>query len=204
MVSNVSRERINLEQLGTPVVPRILTRRLILRGWTSQDFDPYAELLADPEAARFITRRGAPYNRVEAWLEYVFFIGHWQALGYGMFVVEDRQSGAFLGRVGPLHPPHWPGLEIAWAITPAAQGKGIATEAAEATIRWVFAHTDVGRIVSIINPENVASRKVAIRVGEHKADEQFAPFGATLCDVWSITREEFATIARQPSKGHNC
>lgn len=118
----------------TPAAPTLRTERLILRGWEASDFAPYAAMMADPETVRFITRSGRPYSDAQTWGEMAFLIGHWQLLGQGMFVVEEEGSGAFLGRIGPLHPPHWPGLEIAWALAPAARGRGYATEAAKAAI----------------------------------------------------------------------
>ena len=124
--------------LGTPAAPTLETPRLILRGWRPEDLDPYAAMLADPETARFITRKGQPLCEREVWSEMAFLIGHWQMLGYGMFVVEERATGAFLGRIGPLAPAGWPGFEIAWGLARPACGKGYAQEAARAAIDWSF------------------------------------------------------------------
>src|SRR5688572_11131285 len=110
--------------LGTPAAPTLETPRLVLRGWRADDFAPYAAMLSDPETARFITRRGQPYGEAETWAEMAFLAGHWPLLGYGMFVVEDRSTGAFLGRVGPLKPKGWPGFEIGWTLAPEARGCG--------------------------------------------------------------------------------
>ena len=176
--------------LGTPAAPTLETPRLILRGWRPDDFGPYAAMLADGETARFITVQGRALSHGEAWNETVWLIGHWQLLGYGMFVVEERCTGAFLGRVGPLRPPHWPAFEIAWSLAPAARGKGYATEAARAAIDWSFATFPLDRIVSTIDPRNKASRKVAERLGERLTGERFTPFRDP-CDVWEMRREDW-------------
>ncbi len=168
-----------------PTVPTLTTPRLLLRGWRLDDIGPYAAMLADPETARFITRRGQPYGERETWGEVAFFLGHWQLLGHGMFVIEDRATGAFLGRAGTLAPNGWPGFEAAWALAPAARGQGFATEAARAVIGWAIEHFAPERIISIIDPENTASQRVAERVGERRTDEQFAPFGRS-CDIWAL------------------
>ena len=173
-----------------PDIPVLDTPRLTLRGWRREDHAPYAAMLADAETARFITRSGRPLSAPQAWAEIAFFIGHWQLLGYGMFVVEERGTGAFLGRVGPLQPPGWPGFEIGWALAPAARGNGHAFEAARAAMDWSFRHAGPDRIISIIDPRNAASRRVAERLGERRTDETFAPFGDP-CDVWAISREEW-------------
>ena len=176
--------------LGTPAAPVLLTPRLRLRGWRPDDFEPYAALLADAGTARFITRRGQPYGEREAWAELAFLAGHWQMLGYGMFVVEERATGAFLGRVGPLKPKGWPGFEIGWALAPAARGKGYAGEAASAAIDWSFERFAVDRIISIIDPLNLASQRVAERLGERRTAERFKPF-RDACDIWEIHRRDW-------------
>lgn len=137
----------------TPAAPTLQTPRLTLRGWRSGDADDYGRLLADPETAPFITRGGRPYDARRSWAEMAFLTGHWQLRGYGMFVVEERESGAFAGRVGPLQPEGWPGFEVAWAIAPHARGKGFATEAADSRSGF-----DVSRIISIIHDLNLASQ----------------------------------------------
>lgn len=177
--------------LGTPAAPTLETRRLVLRGWRPDDFEPYAAMLADSETARFVTAAGRALTRAEAWNETAWLVGHWQMLGYGMFVVEERSTGAFLGRVGPLRPPPWPDFEIAWSLAPGARGRGYATEAARAAIGWSFAAFPLERIVSIIDPRNEATRKVAERLGERPTGEQFTPFRDP-CDVWEMRREDWS------------
>ncbi len=176
--------------LGTPAAPTLETPRLILRGWRPEDLAPYAAMLADPETARFITRYGEPYSEGEVWSEMAWLIGHWQMLGYGMFVVEERATGAFLGRIGPLAPPGWPGFEIAWGLARHAWGKGYAHEAARAAIDWSFETLPLDRIVSIIHPDNQPSQRLAERVGERRTGERFTPFRDT-CDIWELRREDW-------------
>ncbi len=178
-------------------VPSITTDRLILRGWRAEDFAPYAALVADPESARFIARGARPYNEDQAWAEVCFFIGHWAMRGFGMFVVEDRQTGAFLGRVGALWPHSWPGLELAWALTPQARGAGFATEAAQAALSWIFANTAADDVISIIHHDNAASQRVALRLGEHKTTQRFSPLGEP-CDVWQIDRSAWNKRPAEP------
>jgi RimJ/RimL family protein N-acetyltransferase len=174
----------------THAAPTLETERLILRGWRAEDFVPYAAMLADPETARFITRHGRPYRAGETWAEMAFLIGHWQLLGHGMFVVEERASAAFVGRVGPLQPPGWPGFEIAWGLVPQARGKGYALEAARAATGWAFARFAPERIVSVIHPDNHPSQRLAERLGERRSGATFAPFGED-CELWELRREDW-------------
>jgi RimJ/RimL family protein N-acetyltransferase len=175
----------------TPAAPALETARLILRGWRAEDLVPHAAMLADDDTARFITFQGRALGEAEAWNETAWLIGHWQMLRYGMFVIEDRATGAFLGRAGPLRPPRWPAFEIAWSLVPGARGKGYATEAARAAIGWSFDTFPIDRIVSIIDPRNAASRRVAERLGERRTGERFTPFRDP-CDLWEIRREDWS------------
>lgn len=176
--------------LGTPAAPTLETPRLILRGWRAEDVAPNAAMMADAGTARFITRKGLPHSPGQSWAEVAWLIGHWQLLGHGLFVVEERATGAFLGRVGSLQPPGYPGFEIAWALAPEARGRGYAEEAARAAIGWSFERFRLDRIISLIHPRNSASQRVARRIGEHRTAERFAPFGEP-CDVWEIRRENW-------------
>jgi len=187
---------------GTNAVPVLQTPRLILRGWRPEDLPPYAAMLADPETACFITRKGQPYSEREAWNETVWMIGHWQLLGFGMFIVEERAGGAFLGRVGLLQPHGWPDLEIGWALAPAARGRGYATEAARAAVAWAFERFAPERVVSLIDPRNLASRRVAQRLGERRTDAQFTPFHIP-CDVWELRREDWRAFTPPAARGRS-
>jgi RimJ/RimL family protein N-acetyltransferase len=176
--------------LGTPAAPTLETPRLVLRGWRPEDVAPYAAMLADGETARFITAQGRGLSEAEAWNETVWLVGHWQLLGYGMFVVEERATGDFLGRAGPLHPPWWPAFEMAWSLAPWARGRGYATEAARAAIGWSFETLPLDRIVSIIDPRNAASERVAERLGQRRTEERFTPFRDP-CDIWEVRRADW-------------
>ena len=123
-------------------------------------------MLSDPGTARFITVDGKPVvDEMTGWRHAVVMAGHWVLHGAGMFVVEEKSSGKFAGRVGPWWPPGWPGFEVGWGIAREFRGKGYAVEAARASIDWAFATYDIDRIVHCIDRENIASQGVARRLG---------------------------------------
>ncbi len=117
------------------LVPETLeTERLRLRLPRAEDFPAYADMLADPEVNRFIG--GAELtDRAEVYRALGWLIGHWHLRGYGPWLVEDRASGALVGRVGGFYPLEWPAMEIAWTLGRAWWGQGLAQEAARADQR---------------------------------------------------------------------
>lgn len=146
-------------------VPRIETPRLILRAFQADDIVPFCTEMADDDFARSITAEGRGLDHGESWRRFCFLAGHWAACGFGNFAVEEKASGSFIGHVGPLQPPGWPGFEIGWAIFPRVQGRGYAPEAAAAAFRWAHEALHRDETLHMIDPENPASEKVARALG---------------------------------------
>ncbi len=151
-------------------------------------------MLADPLSGRFITADNKPItDAVVGWRNAAIMAGHWALYGIGMFAVEERSSGKYVGRVGPWSPPGWPGFEIGWGIAREFRGKGYAAEAARASIDWAFATFEIDRIIHCIDRENTASQAVARRLGAEK-EREMDLFGH-VADVW-VTRRD-AWMARR-------
>ena len=169
--------------------PDLLTERLRLRGWRSDDLEGLAEMLADPDVARFLTRDGRPADRPQSWRYLAVHAGHWTLRGFGPFAVEDRASGAFLGRVGPWAPEGWPGFEIGWGLTRSAWGRGIAFEAAVAAGLWAFDTFGLDEVVSLIRVDNDRSARLARRFGA-RPDERAWSIDASFV-VWRARRRDW-------------
>ena len=176
-------------QLG----PTLETPRLILRPPMPEDFDAYVAFMAD-EATRFI---GGPQTRETAWRGFVSIAGAWAMQGASLFAVVEKSTGRWIGRVGPWVPEGWPGTEVGWGLTREATGKGYAVEAATAAIDWAFDHLGWTEVVHCIDPENVASQRVAARLGSvnRGPGKLPAPIDHYPVDVWGQSRE--AWRARQ-------
>ncbi len=176
--------------LAQPIGPVIGTERLKLRQWCGADVTPNTAMLSDPGTARFITADGKPVtDELIGWRNAAIMAGHWMLHGFGMFVVEEKSTGKFVGRVGPWFPPGWPGFEVGWGIARDFRGKGYAGEAARAAIGWSFATFELDRIIHCIDRENTASQAVARRLGAEKRGETDL-FGH-LADVWVTSRDRW-------------
>ncbi|MGL4238745.1 GNAT family N-acetyltransferase [Tabrizicola sp.] len=143
-------------------IPTLTTARLTLRGPGPQDFPGQAAFLAS-DRARFV---GGPLAERLAWRALASMIGHWAMRGFGMWAVTLQGSDRAIGLVGLYFPIDWPEREIGWHIwDPACEGKGYATEAATAAREHAFGTLGWDTAVSYIDPDNIASRRVAERLG---------------------------------------
>ena len=174
--------------------PTLETARLILRPTAAEDFDGWAALVAD-DASKFI---GGPQARSTAWRGFISVAGAWAIQGYSMFSVIEKASGLWVGRVGPWVPEGWPGPEVGWAIAKDAYGKGYATEAATAAIDWAFDVLGWADVIHCIDPENLASQKVAERLGSTNRGlgRMPAPYEEYPVDIWGQTREQWRARPR--------
>ncbi len=149
--------------------PTLETDRLRLRALRQDDFDGYAEMMADPVTTLFM---GGAVARGAAWRKFLFHSGHWALLGFGWWGVADKATDQFLGTVGLADfrrdmEPRWPdGMpEIGWTFLKRAQGKGFAVEACKRTLEWQDQIMRFARVGCIIDPTNVPSLKLAAKLG---------------------------------------
>jgi RimJ/RimL family protein N-acetyltransferase len=164
----------------------IETERLILRDWRPDDLDAVARMASDPDWAEFIFPGGTPQTtRAEAWRGLAMFVGHRVLRGYTMFVVEEKETGEFVGRVGPWMPEGWPHLEIGWGIDRSRWGRGYAIEAARAAAGWVHAELGADTVIHLIDPRNERSIRVARKLGAVRDGTFVIPPPANVhVDVW--------------------
>jgi RimJ/RimL family protein N-acetyltransferase len=158
---------------------RIVTERLVLRVPTRDD--DLTEFTADVAVQEWL---GPPApDLLDLWIR------RWERNGIGQFVVE--LDGAMVGRVGyvvwdsrtwetsafDLAGEHAE-VELGWAILSSHWGKGYATEAARAALDWI----DAERVISMIHPGNVRSRRVAEKLGATRTERVETPHGPA--EVW--------------------
>lgn len=163
------------------------TKRLVLRQWRNEDFEPYAEICADEEVMRYLS--GKSFTRAETWRHMAFIVSHWQLLGYGHFAVQEKSSGRFAGRIGFLNPEGWPGFEIGWTLGRHFWGKGYATEGAHRALEYAFDELDQSHVISLIHPDNLPSVRVAERLGEKREGE--TELNGFKLHIFGIDRDDY-------------
>ena len=149
-------------------IPTLETERLRLRSFRKSDVDDYAALNADLEVNRYFG--GGVWDRARSWRHLGFLLGHWQLAEAGMWALEQRETGTFVGMVGFAAPEGWPGFELAWTLVRRWWGYGYATEGARAALAYAFDVLKKDRVISLIHPDNRASIRVAERLGESLTD----------------------------------
>lgn len=150
-----------------PEVPaEILTDRLALRGWRYFDRRPFAALNADPEVMEHFV---APLTEDESDAMVDRIRARFAELGYGLWAVELRATGEFIGFTGlalqTFPAPFTPAVEIGWRFARSAWGHGYATEAARAAMADGWDRVGLDEIVSMTTVGNLRSRAVMERLG---------------------------------------
>ncbi len=172
------------------LAPMIETERLILRLPEAADFEGFAELSGDEEAARHI---GGHMPRAAAWRKFLQMPGAWAIQGFAMFAVVEKLSGRWIGNAGPWQPEGWPGTEVGWSFLRSSWGKGYAFEAATASIDWAFEHLAWSEVIHSIHPDNRASQKLAQRLGSGNRGpgKLPPPYEDSPTEIWGQTREQW-------------
>lgn len=177
--------------------PTLETARLILRPTAEEDLDGWAEMMANPDTSRFI---GGPMERAAAWRGMASMAGSWAIKGFAMFSLIEKETGLWVGRIGPWQPEGWPGTEVGWGLHGRAHGKGYGVEAATAAIDWAFDTLGWTEVIHCIDPDNTPSQRLAERVGSYNQGptRMPAPFQDLPVDKWGQTREEW--MARRAAR----
>jgi ribosomal-protein-alanine N-acetyltransferase len=140
------------------------TARLRLRRFRSDDLETLVRWHADPELMRHMGKRS--FSRAEVEAMAVRHERHWQRHGFGLWAVEEKETGDVVGRAGIAFHRAWPDdPEVGWLVDLPWQGRGYATEGGDACVRYAFEELEFPRVVSICVRENTASRRVMEKLG---------------------------------------
>ena len=154
---------------------------------------------AEAETMRFI---GGVQARDGAWRSMATLAGAWALLGYSMFSVIEKDTGRWIGRLGPWRPGGeeggWPGSEVGWGLIASAQGKGYAAEGATAALDWVFDELGWDHVIHCIDKRNGPSIGLALKLGatvERQDVALPAPLDMHRVDIYGQTRAHWKARA---------
>jgi RimJ/RimL family protein N-acetyltransferase len=172
--------------------PRIETDRLVLRRWdVLRDLDAWAAICADPEVMRYIGD-GSVATRAECAERLEDFETTWREHGFGLFAIDRRDTGEFIGNTGlavpDFLPEILPAVEIGWRFGRAHWGQGFATEAARAALAFAWDPVGLDRVVSVHAVGNDPSGNVMRKIGMHLDRETVHPTNGRAVRVYAIDR----------------
>ena len=150
------------------------TKRLLLRRLVMGDLDDLFALYSDKEVRKYFPEGTLSYEETKDELQW-FLNGHPKHPELGLWATIHKESGKFIGRCGllPWTIKGQDEVEIAYLLDKAFWGQGPATEAAKGIMQYGFEQLNLSRLICMIDPGNVASQRVAERIGmafEKKVD----------------------------------
>lgn len=155
----------------------IVTERLRLRPPTEEDLIQLYPLYSDPDVMRYILG-GRDRSLEDSRCRLEELIAHHQSHGFSLWVVHERASGALIGDCGLIHfERKGPEIELGYRFLEPYWGRGYATEAASAWVRYGFDNLGLKRIIAVTHPDNRASQNVLEKVGMSYVSEAVA-YGA--------------------------
>ena len=146
------------------LLPKIETERLLLRMYHADELEAVYQLITDKDVTRFFP----DYYTVEK--DYVLTslprrIERWRKYGFGQLGVFEKESEKLIGYCGLQHLDNTEEVEVYYGLHKKFWGKGLATEAAKAILRYGFEQIELPRIVAATHPKNTDSQKVLSRLG---------------------------------------
>jgi RimJ/RimL family protein N-acetyltransferase len=168
------------------------TERLILRPWRETDLDPLVEVFAKPDFWWYPDQRGWTAAETADFLDAK--LEQWATRGWAQWAVVYKPDVliGFLGLMPPAFLPEvMPTVEIGWRLDPDYWGRGLATEGGHAGLRFGFETLGLDHLVSIYEPENVASGRVMQHLGMHLFLETVHPELGVDLHVYRLTADEW-------------
>jgi len=167
------------------------TARLLLRVPELADAEALMGIIWDPEVVeqKQVTLLEPPGGLDLALKNTSDMLRQWQSRGYGQWSVVEKATGQVIGCVGFYHPPkEWPGVDLGWVLHRSRWGQGFETEAATAAIGWIWDHTQIDRVISLISPDDLRSIRVATKIGERFERAMVDPVNGEPAHVYTIAR----------------
>ena len=164
-------------------IPTLTTDRLELVAPNQDAFKVYSEFYMDEEASKMY---GGPLSKEQIWARLKADLGSWHLLGFGVWIVKEKSSGMHVGTCGFWKGCDWP-TELTWWLLPSARGSGYAIEASKAIISFAFNQLQWPSVDTYMNDDNVAARKLAMKLGGIQNGRRRFPDGLER-DVFTFPR----------------
>src|SRR5437868_9876909 len=167
---------------------RLETSRLLLRACTPADLDGLYLMTRDPEVMCYIGD-GHALTRAETERNLATIIGAFHRRGFGRWALVLKETGALAGYCGLSMGNQEVGVELAYLLAKSVWGRGLATEAGAACLRYGFEQLGLGAIAALTRPDNTKSRRVMERLNmKYVRDGDYHGYS---CVWYSVSRDEW-------------
>ena len=175
-----------------PGIPTLTTSRLLLRPFVPEDLDELVVVHAEESFWWYPLRAAMAPEQTREFLTRV--MERYGTDGFGIEALIDRAGGQMIGWAG-LAVPHFlpqvlPAVEVGWRLSGPYRGRGLATEAGAAALEFGFTAGGLERIVSLYEPDNIASGRVMERLGFTLRHTTVGPRGEEVA-VMELTRDDW-------------
>jgi ribosomal-protein-alanine N-acetyltransferase len=143
----------------------IETNRLILRPFMMGDITPAYEMDADEAVNRYTGESGKVTKKEVERRIVENVMGEYKKYGYGRLAVTLKSNGQFIGFAGLKYLPNLKAVDIGYRLIPEYWGKGYATEASKACVKFAFETLNLTKIIAMVMPENKGSVRVLEKLG---------------------------------------
>ena len=152
---------VNITKLDLPLVE---TNRLLLRMFEAGDLDSAFRLFNDEEVQKYLSSEN---RRTCEQMKFTLrnLVKRWQERGFGLWCVSEKGSDKMFGYCGFQYLDKTPDVEVLFAFFKDYWGKGFATEAAKACLKFGFEELHLKKMFAATHPENTASRCVLEKIG---------------------------------------
>jgi len=135
-----------------------------MRPYRADDVEAMFAVFGDPEVMLYSMSGADPSPEVTK-VRIQKLMDHQERLAFSLWVVEDRSTGAIIGDCGLKLLEEGPEIEVGYRFAKPYWGRGYASEAAGASVRYGFDTLGLPRIVAVAAPPNVASHRVLEKIG---------------------------------------
>ena len=167
----------------------------MLRRQQTSDIGPLVELWTDPEVTRYM---GGP--RDEGRLRSVFeeTAQNSHAVRYDLWPVIEKETSRVVGHSGLLEKEveGRSEIELIYVLASSVWGKGYATEIGRAMTRYALEDMGIERLIALIEPENSASERVAVKIGM-RFEKEVVRSGGVVRKLYGIESSGQEGVAQQ-------
>jgi len=133
----------------------------------------YEQFYMNAEASKMY---GGPLNKSQVLARLKADLGSWYLMGFGVWVIQSKLDGSYLGSCGFWQGADWP-TELTWWVTADARGQGVATETSLAVINFAYEHWNWHKVETYMNDDNAAARALVMKLGGEKVRRELFPDG---------------------------